>query len=453
MASQSDINPGLGGAILGGGLVLLAWGLWALVRRWDRENAILAAAPPLPIRLLEIHDDAWVRGEILCPRPLGVPFFNIAAVHFSYTLEERVLQTYRDSNGRMQTRYVWEIRDQSGGTVPFAVVEDGHQLLIDVAKARFVNLFTACEQVGDWRHTARFLPAQGEVSVVGVVEEADGRRLFTQVRHVPLIVTPRLRADYLARSEWWERLVYRIGLIILALGFFLVFFGIGVALLLPQYGEPELWPGDLLAVVFVMATALSLLVVTSLWAVRTYNNLVTFRVRIEKLWSSLDVELKQRFEVVPNLVAVVKACARHEREVFESLARLRQLTARGPRAERVAREGQIVAGIRKLLALREAYPQLKANDLFLKLSDQLTALEDKIAHARSVYNDAVAEFNREAMQFPSRLVARWTGFSAYPLFAADLKEKATPTVQMTASASGQAVSRKTGSAREPQSGR
>ena len=430
------MHPMLIFACVGGVLVLLAWGLWSLVRRWDRENAILAAAPALPIRLLEVHDDAWIRGTVRCDRPLLVPYFALHAVHFTYRLEERVQRTRVDSKGRVTTEYVWETRDHKEGTTPFAIEEEGQLLPIDAFSARYADLPQRVRTVGNWRHSTHFLPVNSPASVVGVVEEVEGQRLFTNVRHVPLIVTPRLRSEYLASGEAWERNVYRLGLFLLTVGFLLTFYGMGRFLQAPEPFfdiERQWWhPG-----LAVLTSVLTMFFAAAVWSMRTYNNLVTFRIRAEEFWSSLDVNLKQRFDVVPNLVAVVRGFIQHESETFAAVARLRSEALAGSRAQRVACEGRVVAGVQKLLALREAYPQLQANERFLKLSDQLVALEDKIAHARSVYNDAVAEYNREVLQFPSNLVARWTGFAPYPLFAAELVEKTVPSLELAAETSDQ----------------
>lgn len=425
------MHPMLIIACVGGVIVLLAWGLWSLVRRWDRENAILAAAPALPIRLLDVHDDAWIRGIVRCERPLTVPHFRFIVVHFTYLLEERVMRTRVDSKGRVTTEYVWETRDRKQGTAPFAIEDEGLLLPVDAFMARYADLPTRSNTIGSWRHTTHFLPANAEVSVVGVVEEVEGQRLFTRVGHVPLIVTPRTRAAYIASGESWERNVYRVGLFLLTAGFLLTFYGMGRFLQAPEpfFDMERQWWHPGLAI---FAAVLTVVFAASAWSMRTYNNLVTFRIRADEFWSSLDVNLKQRFDVVPNLVAVVRGYSQYETEAFESVARLRSEALAGSREQRVACEGRVVAGVQKLLALREAYPQLQANERFMKLSDQLVALEDKIAHARSVYNDAVAEYNREVRQFPSNFVARWTGFQAYPLFAAELVEKAAPRVDLQA---------------------
>ncbi|HMP58994.1 MAG TPA: LemA family protein [Gemmatales bacterium] len=200
--------------------------------------------------------------------------------------------------------------------------------------------------------------------------------------------------------------------------------------------EREWWHSGLAVVAGLLTVAFT----SSVWAMRTYNNLVTFRVRADQFWSSLDVNLKQRFDLVPNLVEVVKGYQQYEADLFAWIARLRSEALTGSREDRVDREGDCVAGVQRLLALEEAYPELKANTLYMRFHDQLVALEEKIAHARTVYNDAVAEFNREVHHFPSNLVARLTGFVDLPLFSAELTERASPQVRLDASESAGAAS-------------
>src|SRR5213592_4585272 len=145
--------------------------------------------------------------------------------------------------------------------------------------------------------------------------------------------------------------------------------------------------------------------------IATYNRLVVLRNRIDNSWSQIDVQLRRRYDLIPNLVNTVKGYAAHEREIFEKVAEARQagIAARGV-AEQAQAENQITQALRQLFAVVENYPDLKANQNFLALQEELTATEGRIAYARQFYNETVLTFNNSVQQFPSAIVAGMFGF-------------------------------------------
>src|SRR5438093_2674756 len=168
---------------------------------------------------------------------------------------------------------------------------------------------------------------------------------------------------------------------------------------------------------------LGLVGVVLLYGVLTYNRLVRLRVRTENAWSQIDVQLRRRYDLIPNLVEAVKGYAAHEREVFEEVTRARAHAegVSGVQAQAQA-ENQLTAGIRRLIAVAENYPQLKANQNFLALQEELTGTESKIAFARQFYNDQVQSLNTLIQSFPSRLVASLGRFQPREFF--DIEEPA-----------------------------
>jgi LemA protein len=158
-----------------------------------------------------------------------------------------------------------------------------------------------------------------------------------------------------------------------------------------------------------------------LYGIFTYNRFVRLRVRTENAWSQIDVQLRRRYDLIPNLVETVKGYAAHEREVFEEVtnARAGAEAASGVRDQARA-EDQLTAGIRRLIAVAENYPQLKANENFLALQEELTGTESKIAFARQFYNDQVAALNTLIRSFPPSLVARLGRFEEREFF--DIEE-------------------------------
>jgi LemA protein len=166
--------------------------------------------------------------------------------------------------------------------------------------------------------------------------------------------------------------------------------------------------------------ALGIVVVVVLGLVWIFNRLVTLRTRVDNGWSQIDVQLRRRADLIPNLVETVKGYAAHERELFERVteARARSLGASGV-TDQADAENQVTAGLGQLLAVVEAYPDLKANQNFLALQEELIGTESKIAYARQFYNDQVMRLNTLIQSFPSSVVARAFGFDERPFFEID----------------------------------
>jgi LemA protein len=154
-----------------------------------------------------------------------------------------------------------------------------------------------------------------------------------------------------------------------------------------------------------------------LYAILTFNRLVRLRVRSESAWSQIDVQLRRRYDLIPNLVEAVKGYAAHERELFNEITRARSqaVSATGVRDQAQA-ENEITRGLRQLFAVVENYPQLKANENFLALQEELTGTESKIAFARQFYNDQVAKLNTLIQSFPSNVVAGLANFTSREFF-------------------------------------
>jgi LemA protein len=166
--------------------------------------------------------------------------------------------------------------------------------------------------------------------------------------------------------------------------------------------------------------ALGVVALLLLWVIFTFNGLVRFRNRTNNAWSNIDVQLKRRYDLIPNLIETVKGYAKHEREVFENVTRARAAgqAATGV-ADQAAAENQVTAGLRQLLAVAENYPDLKANQNFLALQEELTATESKIAFARQFYNDQVQGLNTRIESFPSNIVAALFRFTQREFFEID----------------------------------
>jgi LemA protein len=162
---------------------------------------------------------------------------------------------------------------------------------------------------------------------------------------------------------------------------------------------------------------LGVIVVIVLWAITVYNGLVAMRQRVGQAFADIDVQLKQRHDLIPNLVETVKGYAAHERGTLEAVTQARNtaMAAQGP-AQQAAAENLLSGALRQLFALSEAYPDLKANANFQQLQAELTDIENKLAAARRFFNNAVQEYNTGIQQFPAALFAGMFGFGPREFF-------------------------------------
>jgi LemA protein len=169
---------------------------------------------------------------------------------------------------------------------------------------------------------------------------------------------------------------------------------------------------------------LVLVVGAALFLMAIYNSLVSLRNLLEEGWSGIDVQLKRRYDLVPNLVETVKGYAKHEKETFEKVVQLRNsaMSAKGPE-EKGKAENAFTESIKSIFALAEAYPDLKANQNFQSLQSELSKIEDDLQNARRYYNATVRNFNMKIQQFPSNLVANMFGFKEREFFEAMEEEK------------------------------
>ena len=179
-----------------------------------------------------------------------------------------------------------------------------------------------------------------------------------------------------------------------------------------------------------MIWAIAIVAVIVLWAILTYNGLITLKNRTDEAWSDIDVQLKRRYDLIPNLVETVKGYASHESGTFQKVAEARTaaMNASGPAAKAVA-ENQLSATLKTIFALSENYPELKANQSFLDLQQQLTDTEDKIQAARRFYNGNVRDFNTKLQVFPTNLIGNMLGFTKRDFFEIAEGERANPQVK------------------------
>jgi LemA protein len=171
-------------------------------------------------------------------------------------------------------------------------------------------------------------------------------------------------------------------------------------------------------------------VLVLLYVMVTYNGLVRLRNRIQNAWAQIDVQLRRRYDLIPNLVETVKGYAAHEKGTLEAVtqARANAINAQGPVAQAEA-ENQITGALKSLFAVSEAYPDLKANQNFLSLQEELSSTEGRISYARQFYNDAVLDYNNKIEQFPGSIFAGSMKLEKREYFEADEAARTVPTVE------------------------
>lgn len=167
-----------------------------------------------------------------------------------------------------------------------------------------------------------------------------------------------------------------------------------------------------------------------LYFIATYNSLIVLKTRIKEAFSGIDVQLKRRADLIPNLVETVKGYAKHEKAVFENVTKARSSLMSAQNLEEKAKaNNELSAALKSLFAVAEAYPQLQASSNFQELQRQLEDTEDKIAYSRQFYNSNVLEYNTKVKLFPSNLIAQLFGFTEEPFFAANEQERQTVKVK------------------------
>ena len=160
----------------------------------------------------------------------------------------------------------------------------------------------------------------------------------------------------------------------------------------------------------------AVLVLLALWVAFDFNRLVRWRNMTAEAWSGIDVQLKRRYDLVPNLVEAVRGYSAHEQETFTAIARLRTRAIDAAPAEQTGAENALSGGLRSLLAVAEGYPALRANENFLALQQELVEVEDQIQLARRYYNGSVRNYNTLVQSFPSLVLARLVGFRSAEFF-------------------------------------
>jgi len=183
----------------------------------------------------------------------------------------------------------------------------------------------------------------------------------------------------------------------------------------------------------ILFIVIGIIVVLALWLIGVYNNLVTLKKRVENAWSQIDVQLKRRHDLIPNLVNSVKGYMKFEQETLDKVmqARAKAVSAQGV-GDKIKAEQELGGVLGRLLAVVENYPDLKANTNVSKLMEELTTTENKISYARQFFNDSATKFNTKIEIFPNNVIVGFFGgkFESFPLFEVTEAERVTPNVDL-----------------------
>ena len=180
----------------------------------------------------------------------------------------------------------------------------------------------------------------------------------------------------------------------------------------------------------VLIVLVIIVLVLALIVMATYNGLVGKRNKVANSWSQIDVQLKRRFDLIPNLLETVKGYAAHERQTFEAVTQARtNFMSAGSHQDAMKANVELSQGLGRLFAVAEAYPELKANTNFQDLQHELTKTEDKITFARQFYNDVTMDYNNTVQMFPSSILANMFNFIEEPFFTVDEAETAVPQIK------------------------
>ena len=181
---------------------------------------------------------------------------------------------------------------------------------------------------------------------------------------------------------------------------------------------------------WILIIVLILVIALAIYLISAYNGLIRRRNQIENAWSQIDVQLKRRLDLIPNLVETVKGYAAHEKETLDAVIRARNASvAASTPGEQAQAENMLEGTLSRLFALGEAYPELKANQNFLALQEELTATEGRVAYARQFYNDSVLEYNNKLQQFPTMYFAKLLNFERREYFETDEAARTAPSIE------------------------
>jgi LemA protein len=378
------------------------------------QNFFFKRAPHLKISEIHTFDDAWITGLVEAPKVVIPPVFGNECVYYVYQLFKKSVRVEKDSQGKVRRTEYWELVQTVANAAPFYLNDGTGRLVVSPTKAVIKFAHSAIRQSESWRHVLTYLPASGIMSSVGVASEQKDR--LTAKGEIPLLLTPMGRQAFMKAIKSEERWTKTGGLILLWSAIALTLSGMFIHTRVFASGD---WKSFI-----PIAGLLALIPFSLLYYGYTYNSMVSLRSQLINSWANVDIELKIRRDLIPNIVQATEAYFGHERGVLSLLSILRESLGRETKlSNRISLENNISRNMAQVVERIEASPELH-DEICLKLHQELKTIEQKIAHAKSHFNAVVEEFNNLVKGFPSHLVALTLGFKAVPFYG----ENSNPTL-------------------------
>ena len=432
-------------------IIALVVGFHALTfaRNMDRKNYVIQKATPMSLAMVNERDDVWLRGVTECESPLVAPHFDVTCLFYDYERGKRVTRIVSDKTfPYFKTETTWVIVEKKSEDTSLFLRDGEHVIDIDGNAGDLIDHRESdCERIGKIEHMLKYVPHPLELSAVGSISE--GKHRLEEHTNIPLLVTTQDRKGSVRSAEDDEKKA-------LYTGFFFSWFGLAglfglFSSSLPLFASvPAIifafywrrlklnillfsWLG--VAGLFLLSVmrpyglpwsaVLPTIILTLYWGILKHNILIDYRNRVENAWQQVDVDLTMRYELIPKLVACVKGAMNHEHKSIATLVELRT-KAIANREDKLRLESEILESVRTIVARVERYPNLTAQGTIEKIIRELCAVEEKIAHGRTVYNDAVHEYNNNVSMFPQRLIAEKFGFESHQFFTIPAKKVALP---------------------------
>ncbi len=381
-----------------------------------------------PVSRIRSASQGWVklRGQAVFDQPVYSRTGNIPCLYFTettqrYTRHTRQVQDPQTKQWRTETYYTWDHYSSYAAATPFRLTDGTGEVAVDIRAAVFepghwASFYNgrpgsggAFPREGDLRTTVRFIALDSQLEAAGLLRHG------VLTRH-PAMGAALVGEGSLSGTATGKKLGGCLGMT--AGGAMVAAALLSPPVLATVAMETEGMEFEAALAIAFLGAAIGVILLG--WMVILYNAIVSLKRQAERAWSDIDVSLQMRWDLVPNLVETVKAYAQHERQIFEAAmaARARALEARDRRT-RIHAEERLERSLPSLLAVAEAYPQLRASENFLKLQQQLQEIEDAIADRREIYNDSATNFNTFIQSFPGLLMAGAMSEKPLPLFQAE----------------------------------
>jgi LemA protein len=390
---------------LSGVLLMIGIGFLYYNRSISKENFFFRRAPQLQINQVHTFDDGWFTGVIDTATILHPPFFNNDTVSYHYSLYEKVIKYEKDSQGRSKRVETWELYSSASDSTAFYLDDGSGKLIINPNKAIHKYPYGNSWESEHWKHVVSYIPSSGIISSVGVVSE-DKKELIAK-GETPFMISPMGRPEFMKASKSEEKWSKIGGLSFLWLSSLSFFYFLNESSMQIPLDSISL---------FILLGLMSTIPFAACYVYFTNNSLVALRAQVVNSWANVDVELKNRRDLIPNLVQTVGTYLKHEQNSFAKLSDLRaSLEKENLLTSRIKIENKITNSVNSFLTQVESHPEFKDESVLL-LQKELVIIENKISHAKSHFNAVAEEYNNLVEGMPSSFVANYFKYVSIPFY-------------------------------------